>query len=150
MCFLDLVKAKSFRMYHAKAKNLLELERRLLPLLPSDLRSDVAFSLRKSVLVVHLPSALLLLQLRAFEQVLLKACSSFLTQVSQIDFVIRPNEHSPDPLVDHQNKLNACQGAHLDNQALVGLSRLEKRLKHTALQRALHTMLSRYRGKNGV
>ena len=118
-------------------------------MLPFDLRSDVAFSLRKAVLVVHLPSALLLLQLRAFEQVLLKACSS-LIPVSQIDFVIRPNEHSPDPLVDHQNKLNACQGSHLDNQALVGLSRLEKRLKHTALQRALHTMLSRYRGKNGV
>ena len=69
--------------------------------------------------------------------------------VSQIDFVIRPNEHSPDPLVDHQNKLNACQGAHLDNQALAGLSRLQKRLKHTALQRVLNTMLSRYQKKNG-
>lgn len=147
---MDLVKAKSFRRYHAETKKLLELERRLLPLLPFDLRSGVTFSLRKSALVVHLPSALLLLQLRAFEQVLLKACSSFSTQVTEIDFVIRPQEHSSDPLVDHQNKLNACQGAHLDNQVLVGLSRLEKRLKHTALQSALHKMLSRYRGKNGV
>ena len=143
VCVVDLVKAKSFQVYQNKAKKINGLSQKLLPLIPTHLRSDVLFSLRENVLVVHLSNALMLLQMRSLENVLIKASLSL--NVTKIDYLIRQGEVFSNPLLDHQDKLDSCRRQSLNKISLTSLFSLEKRLKNRSLLKALKSMLSRYR-----
>lgn len=141
---MDLSKAKTFQMYHKKTKILQNLDRLLRPLLPSHMTKEVSFSLRKDTLVVQVTSAILVLQVRRCEQLLLKACSSRIQPVAQLNILVYPQDLSDNPKQDHHNKQAACCGQTLDKTAREGLRRLQQSLKQKSLKQALQSMLSRY------